>query len=282
MLKHHISCQPAFQHIVCHQSKTNPYQRPPPVLDWSYLVHLPLTGKRSKKSQFVAQIFHFSIEDKTCKSKHIYLCGVVCLCGHESGVPLVPRWDHWPQSHMFNLVIAPQAGASADKKTPLCFLPAHFPQREEHYLRKGKKQNKTKRNKTQGQRMTALPSRGSNAVSAASSCILTQYLDDGSFSPMLLIQHCTAVVSQAPRRIPFTNRVLCFVFVVFVALVRLEYRGNGDFDHRRYWLRARQTRDPYGPIFTPRVFLFSSIELQTIAALSSSVICLVCGHGQVV
>lgn len=100
--------------------------------------------------------------------------------------------------------------------------------------RRGKKpQNKTKRNKTQGQRMTALPSRGSNAVSAASSCILTQYLDDGSFSPMLLIQHCTAVVSQAPRRIPFTNRALCFVFGVFVALVRLEYRGNGDFDHRR-------------------------------------------------
>lgn len=96
-----------------------------------------------------------------------------------------------------------------------------------------KNQNKTKRNKTQGQRMTALPSRGSNAVSAASSCILTQYLDDGSFSPMLLIQHCTAVVSQAPRRIPFTNRALCFVFGVSVALVRLEYRGNGDFDHRR-------------------------------------------------
>lgn len=86
MLKHHIRCQPAFQHIVCHQSKTNPYQRPPPVLDWSYLVHLPLTGKCSKKSQFVAQIFHFSIEDKTYKSKHICLCGVVCQCGHESGV----------------------------------------------------------------------------------------------------------------------------------------------------------------------------------------------------
>lgn len=177
---------------------------------------------------------------------------------------------------MLDPVIAPQAGVSADKKTPLCFLPAHFPQREQHYLQKGK--NKTKRNKTQGQRMTALPSRGSNAVSAASSCILTQYLDDGSFSPMLLIQHCTAVVSQAPPRIPFTNRALCFVFGVSVALVRLEYRGNGDFNHRR----AHQTRDPYGPIFTPRVFLLLSIELQTIAALSSSVICLVCGHGQVV
>lgn len=86
MLKHHISCQPAFQHIVCHQSKTNTYQRPPPVLDWSYLVHLPLTGKCSKKSQFVAQIFHFSIEDKTYKSKHICLCGVVCLC-RRVGVP---------------------------------------------------------------------------------------------------------------------------------------------------------------------------------------------------
>lgn len=145
MLKHHISCQPAFQHIICHQSKTNPCQRPLPVLHWSCLVHLPLTGKCSKKSQFVAQIFHFSIEDKTYKSKHMYLCGVVCQRGHESGVPLVPRWDDWLQSHMFDPVTAPQAGVSADKKTPLRFLPAHFPQREEHYLRKGKKpQNETK------------------------------------------------------------------------------------------------------------------------------------------
>lgn len=67
--------------------------------------------------------------------------------------------------------------------------------------------------------MTVLLSQSGNAVSVASSCILTHYLDDGSFSPMLLIWHCAAVLFQAPQRILLRAGL-------FVAFVSLEHRGN--------------------------------------------------------